>query len=546
MTALPKVVASGNEGALDPVVEIERLAALEPIDYEAARADAAKRLGVRATVLDREVAKKRRELGLQEIQDDPGQGRAVKIADILPWPDPVDGDFVATSLAAAIKTYAVLPDVAADTIALWILQTWLLDNFYIAPRLAITSPTKGCGKTTVLRLLCKLTRRPLKSGSISPAALFRAIEQLQPTLILDENEKYLEPGSDLHALLNEGHCRADGNVLRVLGEKQELRLFNTFGAVAFARNGRIPDDLELRSIVIEMQRRRPDESLSELRDDRCEHLKNLARMCARFADDCHIGDYDPDMGGLINRVADNWRPLFAIADVIGFDWPKRIREACAGLAPREGESTGPMALADIRTTFDEKAVDRLACLDLCEALAAIEGRPWAEWGRSNKPITPNQLARLLKPFGVIPGNLRIGGRIVKGYYRHQFEALWDRYPAAEGVYEPLQRYNTDGIGISNSIQNATVQAGVADEKSQKAPTNGHCSGVAVAAVGYNDGDSARPCDYCGRPGNLTEVGFGDVTAWLHRDCRNAWRADQDKSGVQVVSRHPMHPNGGGL
>jgi hypothetical protein len=308
MTALPMVVPAGNE--LDRVVEIERLAALEPIDYEAARADAAKRLGVRTTVLDREVGKKRRELGLQDIQDDPGQGRAVKIADILLWPDPVDGDFVATSLAAAIKTYAVLPDVAADTIALWILQTWLLDKFYIAPRLAITSPTKGCGKTTVLRLLCKLTRRPLKSGSISPAALFRAIEQLQPTLILDENEKYLEPGSDLHALLNEGHCRADGNVLRVLGEKQELRLFNTFGAVAFARNGRIPDDLELRSIVIEMQRRRPDESLSELRDDRCEHLKNLARMCARFADDCPIGDYDPDMGGLINRVADNWRTTF--------------------------------------------------------------------------------------------------------------------------------------------------------------------------------------------------------------------------------------------
>jgi hypothetical protein len=132
MTALPKVVASGNEGSLDRVVEIERLAALEPIAYEANRADAAKRLGVRTTVLDREVEKKRREFGLQDIQDDPGQGRAVKIADILPWPDPVDGDFVATSLAAAIKTYAVLPDVAADTIALWILQTWLLDKFYIA------------------------------------------------------------------------------------------------------------------------------------------------------------------------------------------------------------------------------------------------------------------------------------------------------------------------------------------------------------------------------------------------------------------------------
>ena len=53
-------------------------------------------------------------------------------------------------------------------------------------------------------------------------------------------------------------------MLRVLGEKLELREFLVFGAVAFARNGRLPDDLEQRSIVIEMQRRRADEDLSRI------------------------------------------------------------------------------------------------------------------------------------------------------------------------------------------------------------------------------------------------------------------------------------------
>ena len=69
----------------DRVCEIERLAALEPIDYEIARVEAAKELGVRATFLDREVARKRRELGLETDDDDDGQGRAVNIADLLPW-----------------------------------------------------------------------------------------------------------------------------------------------------------------------------------------------------------------------------------------------------------------------------------------------------------------------------------------------------------------------------------------------------------------------------------------------------------------------------
>ena len=176
------------------------------------------------------------------------------------------------------QRYAVVPDAAADAVSLWALQTWLVNKFTISPRLAITSPTKGCGKTTVLRFLNQVVRRPKRAGSISPPALFRAVEQFQPTILLDETEKYVEHGSDLHALMNDGHCKG-ATILRVLGDKLELREFSIFGALAFVRNGRLPDDLEQRSIVIEMQRRRPGEQLTELREDRCESLRNVAE-CA--------------------------------------------------------------------------------------------------------------------------------------------------------------------------------------------------------------------------------------------------------------------------
>src|SRR4029077_11655139 len=225
-----------------------------------------------------EVARKRRELGLENNESDAGQGRAVKIDDVLPWADAIEGDRVATGLAVALKRYVVLPDSAADAVALWIFHTWLVDKFTISPRLAVTSPTKGCGKTTVLRFLNQVVRRPKRAGSITPPALFRAVERFHPTVILDETEKYVEHGSDLHALLNEGHCRG-GTVLRVLVEKQELREFSIFAAVAFAANGKLPDDLEQRSV--------------------------------------------------------------------GDDWPERAREAAAYLMPKEGESIGPMLLADI-------------------------------------------------------------------------------------------------------------------------------------------------------------------------------------------------------
>ena len=70
----------------------------------------------------------------------------------------------------------------------------------------------------------------------------------------------------------------------------------------------------------------------------------------------------------------------------------------------------------------------------------MEGRPWPDW-KAGKPLTPSQLARLLKPFGVISDSVRVGGKTPKGYYRHQFTEAWDRYLAAEGVYEPQQRNN---------------------------------------------------------------------------------------------------------
>jgi len=531
---------------VDRVTEIERLAALETIKYEVVRIAEAKRLGVRPRVLDQEVAKKRRELGLEGTAGDPGQGRAVKILDILPWPDPVDGDHVAEALRATIRRYAVLSDAAADAIALWILLSWAVDNFSIAPRLAVTSPTKGCGKTTVLRLLNKLTRRALKSGCITTAALFRAIEQLKPTLILDENEKYLDAGSDLHAILNEGHCR-DATVLRVLGENQELRCFDIFGLVAFARNGRIPDDLEQRSIVIEMQRRLPGEPLAEFRDDRSEQLRNLARMCCRWADDVAdvIRDHDPDMGGLINRVADNWRPLFAIADAIGSDWPDRIRDACADLMPssENADSIDTMLLADIKTIFDDNGTDRLSSEQICEALVTMEGHPWAEFGKAGKPITKNKLAYRLDRFGIRSATKRIGEQTAKGYYRHQFEEAWSRYLTVDPPSEPSQRHNLDETGTSSAFQNVTqnvtqavvtTEAGVTFQESdvtfqkcEKAAPNGHCDDVT-----FQKGP-ADVCAHCQQPEMsahpLLEVGIDGYCVRLHRGCMNDY-APQPNGG----------------
>jgi putative DNA primase/helicase len=528
---------------IDRECEIERLAALDPIAYEVTRAESAKRLGMRASILDRAVAKKRRELKLDIDQDDDGQGRAVRINDVLPWPDPVDGDYVASALAAGAKTYAVIPDAVADTIALWVLHTFLVNKFTVSPRLAVTSPTKGCGKTTILRFLNQVVRRPKRAGSISPSALFRVVEKYQPTVLLDETEKYIENGSDLHALLNEGHCKG-GTVLRVLGDNLELREFLVFGPVAFARNGRLPDDLEQRSIIVEMQRRKRGEPLAELREDRCVDLQQITRMCSRWADDYGDGldDIDPDMGDLLNRDADNWRPLFSLADLIGEDWPGRIREAAIVLTPRESESIGPMLLADIKTVFESKKADRLWSEDLCEELALLEGRPWAEWKahrRANpKPLTKNQLAKLLEAFHVIPRVVWIGTQSRRGYLLEHFREAFERYLDV-GVHETSDRQDRCSESTFAPAPNVSPETNLTFCASEKPLSPSSSDGLTFCAGGegvngVNGTSYPLVCEHCGNPersGKPIEMFVLDGTEYrMHRACRSEWLASPDPNG----------------
>ena len=42
------------------------------------------------------------------------------------------------------------------------------------------------------------------------------------------------------------------------------------------------------------------------------------------------------------------------------------------------------------------------------ALVAMEGRPWAEFGKARKPITKNRLAALLGGFHVVPDSASRG------------------------------------------------------------------------------------------------------------------------------------------
>jgi len=185
--------------------------------------------------------------------------------------------------------------------------------------LFVNSPEKGCGKSTLLDVLSRLVPNPLGASNITAAALFRVIEAARPTLLLDEADTYARNNEDLRGVLDAGH-RRDGAVIRTVGDDHEPRQFSAWAPVALAAIGRLPGTIEDRSVRIGLRRRRPDEAVEPLRLDRAGALDDLAHKAARWAADhaAELAAADPPVPeGIVNRAADNWRPLLAVADIAG-------------------------------------------------------------------------------------------------------------------------------------------------------------------------------------------------------------------------------------
>ena len=52
-----------------------------------------------------------------------------------------------------IRRHVVLSDHEAVAVTLWVAHTHCFRQFRVSPRLGITSPERGCGKTTLLLVL---------------------------------------------------------------------------------------------------------------------------------------------------------------------------------------------------------------------------------------------------------------------------------------------------------------------------------------------------------------------------------------------------------
>ena len=261
--------------------------------------------------------------------------------------------------------------------------------------------------------------------------MFRLVEAQAPTILADECDGWLGEKQELLSLLNAGHKRG-GVVPRCVGKDYEVRGFRVFAPAVLCGIGSLPGTLHDRSIEIRLRRAKPGEVRQRFDARRTQRERELCQKLARFCADRReeLGSCDPILPpGAYNRVADNWRPLFAIAEVAGGDWPQRAANAFAKLQSgkdADAEGIGVMLLADIKLALEQVNSARIFSKDLVVSLTSMSDRPWLE-ARRGMPINENWIARQLRMFDVRPKDIRIGESHAKGYEAADFAEAFERY-----------------------------------------------------------------------------------------------------------------------
>lgn len=411
-------------------------------------------------------------------------GNAEVFADVEPWPNPVDGAELIASLCHIIAAHVVADPPTIRAAALWIIHTYCMDVLTVSPLAHVSAAEMRCGKTVLLTAMMRLSWRPLSVSSISPSALFRAVELWSPTLGIDEVDAFLKDNEEARGLINSGLYRENACVIRCVGDDHTPTKFSTWAPKIVCGIGKLAATIEDRSIPLRMRRKMAGESAANIRRSDPQLWIDLQSQCARWATDHRhaIAVARPDPAhGLSDRAQDCWEPLFSIADRAGGEWPGLARAAAIALhgVDEETPSIGVELLRDIAGAFHERHTSRLASKELLAVLIQNDEAPWATWNRGSA-LTVRQLASRLAEFGIRPKTTRLpnGGRL-KGYAIADFADAFARYLSAEGgnsSVTPGQPHNHAGCDGFPSVTAADASR---IEKGPEALAHNDCHGVTL-------------------------------------------------------------------
>lgn len=381
---------------------------------------------------------------------------------------------VVTDLEQFFSRFLMLRDGLPLVLASWSLATHLFEAFDAFPYLAITSPTKRCGKTRVCELISFACFEPLQAVNISSAALYRILGKGKRTLLIDEAESLSHPRDEkaaaLREILNAGYRRGSvvvrckrtskGAKDEEMEDTHEPEEFPTYCPKVLVLIGRLQETLADRCIEIRMERRAGVE-LERFRFARVQaETRPLQRAANLWAGQNRkrVEDYyqNNDVPLLQDRESELWLPLFSVCAIAA---PARLPElefvALSLAAEKSAEEAADYSLQllkDCEHVFSAAKCDKLPTAEILQALNSAEDRPWSGWSHG-RGLNAHGLSKMLRPFQIHPQNIRLEfAGVVKGYLRQSFRNAGN----VTCEFGPLHRYKAHEMGPGTKVESATA------------------------------------------------------------------------------------------
>jgi hypothetical protein len=314
----------------------------------------------------------------------------------------------------------------AGWLAAWVLGTWCYRAFRVYPYLSVRSAERRCGKSRLMRLLCRVgfnasppTTHPTE------AQLYREAARRSGLQAFDEMES-LRGGGDkdrlatLISVLNVGFEQG-GAVSRQekRGERFVEVLYEVYAPRVLAGITGLKETLEDRSLTLVMFRRRKDEPVARLGpESEAEALRDASALACLTRIGDILAAYELARKVLDNREVDDravdlWAPLLALAMVAdaeaGGERAERILEAARALSDAREADDEAGAAARLITALQKVAAEVGIAATPTRLLETLQPNGYA-WVKSTR-----RLAGLLAPLGLVARPGRENGRPVRLY-----------------------------------------------------------------------------------------------------------------------------------
>jgi hypothetical protein len=343
----------------------------------------------------------------------------------------VNLDDLAKKVRGFIHRYFDCSPLFESVAVLYVLHTWVYEQFQAVPYLRFLG-LPGSGKTRGTEVIGALCYRPLvMAGSTTPAPMFRMIEAIGGTLLIDEADfAQSQIGSEIIKVLNCGYQRDMPTTRMEKNDKGEFvpRVYSLFGPKIINGRRLFKDAAtESRCLLYTPHLTGRDDISVQLPPEFNREVKEIQNLALgwRMANLDTFKVSQTGLSGLRGRAQQIVIPLLSIANAMssveGEKYQADLVEFCKELEQQ--------AQADRRDTVEGQLVSAFVswdsnvlptCKDLCESVRQASDDP-----NDIRWLTPKRTSSLLRGMGFQTRHTNHGSEVSIG--ASQLQSLCQRF-----------------------------------------------------------------------------------------------------------------------